>query len=177
MKKKDGYVRLRAKRWHVLEVLAKAERWENFVELGVFTGPTYFHMLRTCKWMNVIGVDAYAIPEGDLSEDGFTHYNKPDMDQLRRLVEEEAVQYGDRAKLIVGDSTDSAALFAGGSVDCVFIDADHRTESVLADIDAWRPKATKWIIGHDWHWDSVKEAVLQRCEPILFPDHVWGFRV
>lgn len=178
VKKKDKRVSLRSKRWHVLEILAKAEEWTSLVELGVFTGPTFFHLLATCKRMTVIGVDTYALPEGTHLEDGYTDYGRPDMDQLRRLVTEQAAKYGDRARLIIADTVETAATFEDRSVDCVFIDADHRTERVLADFDAWKPKARKWVIGHDWHWDTVKAAVMARTDkPTLFPDHVWGIRV
>jgi Methyltransferase domain len=56
----------------------------------------------------------------------------------------------------------AAALFADGTLDFVFIDADHSVESVQADIAWWRPKIKSGgtLAGHDWNtYASVQEAV------------------
>ena len=47
-------------------------------------------------------------------------------------------------------------------MDLIFIDGDHRHDSVVADIKAWLPKLkpTGWISGHDYSWgDNVAPAV------------------
>jgi predicted alpha/beta hydrolase family esterase len=48
-------------------------------------------------------------------------------------------------------------------LDFVFIDADHKYESVKADIAAWLPKVRPGghIAGHDYHsdWPGVQKAV------------------
>jgi len=50
-------------------------------------------------------------------------------------------------------------------VDFVFIDGAHDYASVVADLDAWTPKARRLISGHDYYdtdaW-SVRTAVDQR---------------
>jgi hypothetical protein len=59
-------------------------------------------------------------------------------------------------------SVAAATLFANGSVDFVFIDADHTSEAVQADIAAWRPKIRSGgiLAGHDWNtYSSVQQAV------------------
>lgn len=58
-------------------------------------------------------------------------------------------------------SIEAAKTFADKSVDMVFIDAAHDYQSVLADIEAWRPKALKIIAGHDYSlgWPDVVKAV------------------
>ena len=56
----------------------------------------------------------------------------------------------------------AAALFADGTLDFVFIDADHSIESVQADIACWRPKIKSGgtLAGHDWNtYGSVQQAV------------------
>ena len=49
-------------------------------------------------------------------------------------------------------SLDAAATFAPGSLDWVFIDADHRYAAVKGDIAAWAPKvrAGGIVAGHDY---------------------------
>jgi predicted O-methyltransferase YrrM len=58
----------------------------------------------------------------------------------------------------------AAALFADGSLDLVYVDADHRYDGVAADLRAWRPKVKPggWIAGHDFEspmWPDVARAV------------------
>lgn len=80
-----------------------------------------------------------------------------------------------------GRSRDVAAQFADGSLDMVFIDAAHDTPSVLADIDAWRPKLKPGglLSGDDWSWPSVQEAVRARLPSVEVAacGAVWSSRV
>lgn len=161
-----------AKRWHVLEVMARAFGWARLVELGVFRGWTTLHLLQTVPGLTVMGVDLYRQPTG---EDAETYDG--DLDAVYGEVVDLLRPYGNRASLLRMATVDAAAFVPDGSVDCVFIDADHRTEAVVADIEAWRPKVEPggWIMGHDWHWKSVRPAVIECLgEPVLFPDNVWG---
>ena len=63
---------------------------------------------------------------------------------------------------IVGDSVSVAGQYADNSLDFVFIDGDHRYESVKNDILAWLPKMKIGSIlsGHDYGWcTEVRQAV------------------
>ena len=61
------------------------------------------------------------------------------------------------------------------NVDMVFIDGDHRYETVLKDID----KALELlryggiICGHDYNWDSVKKAVDEKLGSVTVEDSIW----
>jgi len=50
------------------------------------------------------------------------------------------------------DSVSASKMYADESLDAVFIDADHRYESVKADILAWMPKVKNGgiLAGHDY---------------------------
>ena len=50
------------------------------------------------------------------------------------------------------DSVSASKMYADESLDAVFIDADHRYESVKADILTWMPKVKKGgiLAGHDY---------------------------
>ncbi len=55
------------------------------------------------------------------------------------------------------------------AADMVFIDGDHGYEAVLADIDAWLPKARRLLCGHDFYlpaehagYPGVPRAVQER---------------
>ena len=61
-----------------------------------------------------------------------------------------------------GDSVEMARTYEDDSLDFVFIDGDHRYESVKADILAWLPKmkAGGILAGHDYGWcEDVRKAV------------------
>lgn len=62
-------------------------------------------------------------------------------------------------------------MYTDGSLDFVFIDADHSYAAVAADIDAWLPKVRKGgiIAGHDyceWPGFGVIQAVTERFERV-----------
>ncbi len=59
-----------------------------------------------------------------------------------------------------GASTDVAPTLP--MVDFAFIDAGHRYEDVVADLDAWGPKCLRLIAGHDYDYAGVGRAVKER---------------
>jgi predicted O-methyltransferase YrrM len=54
-----------------------------------------------------------------------------------------------------------AATALNVKADLIYIDADHATESVVADILAWWPHlvADGVLCGDDWGWESVRKAL------------------
>lgn len=76
-----------------------------------------------------------------------------------------------RAYLRIKDSVAAANDFSDGSLDFVYIDANHSYQFVKRDIDAWCPKVRKGGIigGHDFDWMdaaygyeyAVKRAVVE----------------
>jgi hypothetical protein len=75
--------------------------------------------------------------------------------------------HADAIRVIVGDSADSAGLFADGSVAFVYIDADHSEEGLGRDIRAWLPKVRRggWLAGHDYHTSSSVAETVRRLLP------------
>lgn len=56
-------------------------------------------------------------------------------------------------------SAGAARSFADGSLDAVYIDADHKWWSVVQDLAAWWPKVRPGgvILGHDFHLNALME--------------------
>lgn len=61
------------------------------------------------------------------------------------------------------DSARAARHFADGSLDFVYVDADHSFAKCVADIRAWRPKLKPGgvMAGHDFDMPDVARAVAQ----------------
>ena len=64
------------------------------------------------------------------------------------------------------------------SIDCVFIDGDHRYQFVKQDIELWRAKLKPggWLTGHDRDWAPVKRAVDEAFPAgmLELPDMIWA---
>jgi hypothetical protein len=171
------------KRYEVLEKLIKKHGWTKGAEIGVYKGATFFYLLDHCPDLHLIGVDSWkplpstqvrSLDKG-LSDPAARTPAK--MERFSKEVVAKAGRYKGRAQVWIADSAAAADDVKDGSLDFIFVDADHSTESVLADLAAWRPKVREggWLTGHDEQWGSVRRALKQ-----LFPggwrvhqDNVW----
>ncbi len=129
-------------------------------EVGVRGGRTTEHLLAYCPQVaRVYAVDIVAPPEGG---------------RLRKL---------DKVTFLHGRSTEMARQVPDGSLDLLFIDADHSEQAVREDIAAWRPKVRRGgvIAGHDYGSRNhpgvkvaVDEAFAGHREPVRFESNkVW----
>lgn len=118
------------------------------VEVGAWKGAStsYLAVEAQHKKMKIDVVDTWAGSEehkemSDIIENSlFGTF----IDNLRPLI--------NMINPIRSDSISASKMYADESLDAVFIDADHRYESVKADILAWMPKVkNKGILaGHDY---------------------------
>lgn len=163
----------------VLEDWIHLNHWTRGAEVGVFKGNTYFHLLEKCPDLKLYGVDLWeAQPEKDVQFDlGGRSYKFDELPKWYERIQKQAKPYGDRAILIKSPSAEAASQVADGSLDFVFIDADHLEEGVRADILAWRPKVRPGgtLAGHDIHMPGVRAAVDDLCPGWQeFKQSVWG---
>jgi len=142
------------------------EEIDSIVEVGCWVGDTTKELLKTCKEVYV--VDTFKGSEGDR-----TAVLAENRDIHKEFTEN--VGNPDNLRVLKGDSIEVAKSFNGNKVDMVFIDAGHEYEEVIADIDAWMPKCTKVISGHDYSDDfpGVKKAVNERFDNVNVKDSVW----
>lgn len=135
------------------------------VEVGVFRGEMSAELLRRP------GLFLYMVDPWESSRSQPKHPRRratqEDIYREARSVTAFAVL---RRSIIRGRSLDAALAFKDGSLDFVFIDADHSYEAVRADIAAWTPKLKPGglLSGHDysppgWYsargWPGVVRAV------------------
>jgi predicted O-methyltransferase YrrM len=68
---------------------------------------------------------------------------------------------------IRADSVSASKMYADESLDAVFIDADHRYESVKKDIISWMPKVKKGgiLAGHDYI--RTHNGVIQAVDELI----------
>ncbi len=118
----------------------KAKNRPTFgVELGTFNGQSLAYFAVECINNGVdCKIDAVDIHNGN----GIAAKN---LESVRDVVR----------NLHSMRSSEAASLYEDGSLDFVFIDADHSYKSVTKDINAWRGKVMSggMICGHDYSQD------------------------
>jgi len=140
------------------------------VEVGVYTGASVCFMAKELK-KHKEDFDLYAIDIWYKAEE--TDYDDLRVDRsiwdafYARMAEDKVE--GLITPLCL-TSVQAAKYFVDGSVDFVFIDADHSYEHVKEDIEIWLPKLRKAggiIAGHDILEKScgVEKAVVEKFGP------------
>lgn len=155
-----------------IAALANEHGWRRGAELGVWHGKTMARYLADCPELEMIGVDVWrALP------DGMKHYANWDHEDHERQARENTKAFGARVTFLKMTTDEAALQVRDGSLDFVFIDADHRYEAVRDDIANWRPKIRVggYLMGHDINWEGVERAV--RKLPYKHgPDNCWYVR-
>ena len=138
--------------------------WKKGAEIGVLRGKTFFALLDACPELVLIGVDQWKVLPYREAECAETYQGYP-MDELNRSVTNRAKTYGGRAKVLCGGSDYVARFIKNGSLDFVFIDADHTEAGFRRDLLAWTPKvrAGGTVLGHDWGWPTVRRVLDELC--------------
>lgn len=121
----------------------------------------------------------FAIDPWELGSDaGYTEINRKMLVEAEKQFDELCLQYHNIVKMKTF-SKDGALGFEDHSLDFVYIDGNHSTESVSEDIDLWLPKIKPGglLTGHDF---SLVEKVLQskglQVESV-YSDQSWVYRV
>ena len=154
--------------------LANQHGWTRGAELGVWEGRTFLYVVENCPQLTLVGVDIWATQpdnEGPETWENWQH------EEYEKDVRKKAKQFGERAVVIKDWTVAAADQIEDASLDFIFVDADHSTEAVRADIKAWWPKVkdTGWILGHDINWPTVR-VVADELLPgyIIGPDNARG---
>jgi len=165
-------------RQEVLASLVREHNWHFGAELGVYEGATFFELLKRFPLLRLVGVDRWERTCGPAQnrETGEASYANKPMEAIEARVRAAAEAFGSRAWLIKSNTVVAAQFIKDGSLDFVFIHADHTTAAVRADFEAWRPKVRKGgaMTGHDINWPSVKRALDELGVTYAeLPAHVW----
>jgi hypothetical protein len=141
-------------------------------ELGAHTGKFTEQMLSRYRRLNIYAVDTWITRP---------MYETYDFLEVRRQFDRRMRPFASRVRVLHMDTLAAAAYVPDGSLDFVFIDADHSYEAVSADIDAWRGKVKPGgiLCGHDYghsRFPGVAQAVDERFAVEVLPDNVWWVR-
>ena len=119
--------------------------FKKIVEVGVCAGEYMEVLAEANPDAQIWGVDPF-YPYDEYGD----YRRQSSIDKYHEKAKARAEKYG--VTLIEKMSVDGAKDFEDGSLDAVYIDANHRYEFVVADIHAWLPKVRKGgiISGHDF---------------------------
>ena len=146
----------------------------SFVEVGSWLGKSSSFLLDNKKEAQTVTcVDTWKGSVNELE----THHKLATQTDIFKIFKE---NLGDRDYTAIQlPSVEAAEQFEDGSLDVVFIDAEHTYEAVKADIAAWRPKVKKggYLAGHDYnsiHHIGVYNAVNEAFEGELITPGAFG---
>ena len=129
----------------------QAKIYKSVVEIGAWKGRSTAALLNTCPG-TVTVVDHF---KGTPSELSTSHFEACYADIYSQFMEN--VGHFPNLKVLRMDSVEASKEFADQSVEMVFIDADHTHDAVIRDINAWLPKCSRLICGHDSY--EVRKAL------------------
>ena len=142
-----------------LRLLANhASRSQSAVEIGSWKGRSSWALLESCPG------PVYCVDSWQGANDGNNHaYDELQYIDVQRVFIDN-VGHFPNLNVVKGISW-TVADQTPAEVDMVFIDADHSFAGCLADIKAYGPKARKYLLGHDFSWKGVRQALA-----VAFPE-------
>jgi len=123
-------------------------------EIGVERGKFAEVLCKAIPGLVLLAVDAWARKPGYRE-----HVDEAQLADIEADARKRLKPYG--ALVVKGASVDVARGIPAGSLDFVYLDADHSEAEVTADIMAWLPKVRPGgvLAGHDFNLPGVKAAV------------------
>jgi hypothetical protein len=166
------------------EVVNKFDSGSTFVEIGAYLGKSTCYMaekiILSGKDIKFNVIDNWS---GHPSDIALAEEIKKFGDIYSIFLQNmRMARVAHKLNVIRADSSESADLFLGSSLDFVFIDAAHDYNSVKRDITAWLPKmkSRSILAGHDYGniETEVKLAVDELLgDKIKLKENVWIYRI
>lgn len=148
------------------------------VELGVWTGHNFAHLLDECTNIEFMyGIDPYK-PYQDWNR----YIDESIMENAQQTAVNNMSFFPNRCKLLKTTSHEASVLFKDNSLDFIFIDGDHSYDCCYNDLNWWYKKIRRGGLfsGHDFSLPGVNKALLQfRTENNItgffkvIPNDVW----
>jgi predicted O-methyltransferase YrrM len=157
------------------EVVKRARDGARFVEVGTYLGKSAAFMAveiaNSGKRIEFDACDTFqGVPRKNFIDNEYkTAQEWFDTQEASRGVDgtliaatrENLAPVGDYVVVKQMDSLSAAEIYEDASIDFVFLDDDHATVHVMAEMEAWWPKVKTGgiLAGHDFTWPSVHTAV------------------
>ena len=142
------------RKWEVINVFITQFNWKIGVEIGDNEGETVFEIAKSNPKLKIYGITC----------------------EPKRKMLKESLKYSN-LETIVDTSNTTSNRFKKESIDFVFIEGEHRYESVKNNIKYWEPKVKEngLIMGHNYNWGNVARAVGEYFTEVwIMPDNVWA---
>jgi len=145
-------------------------------EIGSWKGVSTSVLAKTIADYNgkVFAIDHW------MGSEGVSHHDYAKMVDIYSVFKRNMIVLGvwDIIYPLVMDSHTASQIFADGILDLVFIDADHRYESVKKDILSWLPKIRDGgiLCGHDCegYYSQYVEEIKKMIDKHLHDDYITG---
>ena len=156
--------RLDGSRWDHFPTLLAMMGLTRGAEIGVEQGRYAERLCQRVPCLELLCVDAWAA-----YPDYREHVSQEKLDGFYADTQQRLAPYG--CDIRRGTSQAVAATVPDGSLDFVYIDANHRLEFVIADLAAWVPKVRLGglIAGHDYRRDDKHHRLYHVREAV----HAW----
>ena len=121
------------------------------VEVGVFRGEFSAHLLNTWQGNSLASIDPWMeFPTSEYND--VCNLDQEGQDQNHEITVRLLESFGGRSRIIKNTSHGSNADFADGTLDFVYLDAQHHYSAVKEDIEIWFPKIVEGGVlgGHDY---------------------------
>ena len=145
-------------------IVNNGEDDQIFVEIGSFLGQSTaamaYYIERSKKKIEFYAVDLFELsdfsdePHANIIEQHGGNFFKAFTDNM------EKARVSDYVKPMKMSSKEAASNFEDRSISFLMIDASHKYEDVVEDIEAWFPKLKLGgiISGDDYDWHEVEQA-------------------
>lgn len=146
---------------------------ETYVEIGVYRGRSLLPIGALFAELGrgtAFGIDPYSLAEA--MQDDLDHFPEETAREVNEFVRSQdwdamhdtvvgligTLGCGDHCEIVRSTSADAVERFADASIDVLHIDGNHDTDSVRADLDAYRPKLAPggFVVLDDASWPSVR---------------------
>lgn len=141
-----------------LPALFASRDYRAGAEIGVWHGQFSAALCQANPHLKLLCVDSWTFFHGHINTKTF--YKSPQgMRDAEAAARQRLAPFG--CDIRKGQSVDVAQTVSDGSLDFVYIDADHSYRAVLEDLRAWSPKVRSGgvISGHDYRVEPAKPFI------------------
>lgn len=148
-----------ADRVELLKLIGEAWRFRSdvprIVEVGVLRGEYSQEIVKNIPICNLWLVDLWSTVDNR----GYFATCSEELDKAYAMVRAKFSEDG-RVVILKEPSKEASERFEGGTLDFVYLDADHAYESIKADIEYWWPKVKVggYLAGHDFDPDPSNKS-------------------